>query len=238
MPNNFWIIIAVQFLVYILIAKITKQKLLSFRILLVSFLIGIVIGLPFDLISSNLGLYTYLSDTREGAQYAWNLTPFELIINGFLSFGLAVSTAKFVWKDIPLLLDRKRWGNLVVFFSTIVITSLIFCLTLPRNNLPLMFACGFLIVSIGELLLLFFKKHGPIAELLITWDISKVLKSWIMIMTLALFYEITNLFFPFWVWLPGNSYTMFFMTILMVSVGYVGVIHPMIVFWKLYDSKK
>ncbi len=238
MSTNFLIIVIVQFFVYLFVVKITKQKFLPLRLIMVSASAGTVIGLPFDILLGNLGLYTYLPNTIEGASNPTGLTFLELIINGIFSFGLAVATAKLLANNFTSSQSRKIEIALVFPFSLLFLTALYFCFILPKNSIALMFACGFFIVSLGELLLLLLRRRGLLAMLVNDFNIKKLVRVWLILFMIGLACEITNFFFPFWIWLPGHSHSTFLILTLMTTLGYIGVIHPMIIFWQLLGTSK
>ena len=235
MPINFYIIITIQALMYIIFSFINKKRL-TLRELLLSAGIGVTLGVPFDVLLGNFHLYTYIpSVDRELVQHT-GLTISQLIINGLLSFGIAVATVK-LFAITPINVPQKSYSFLLVVYGILLITSLPLIKLLQNGTIPLMFASGVFIVSLGELLLLFNKIQGPISELLIS---KKITPSFYMAAQCAFIgavCELINFFFPFWVWLPNTHHNRFLVELLIVTLGYLALLHPMIIFWKLYQKK-
>lgn len=166
MPLTFYIIISVQAITLILWSIFTKKKI-TIPELLVSGLVGILLGIPFDIILGNLQIYTYITQLNTSKVLLTGLSMTQLVVNGFLSFGIVVATAKlFTSPSVPV--QEKIQKILLVIYSITLITSLLLIQALPNGTISLMFACGICVVIFGELLLMLRKKSGPVSQLLIT----------------------------------------------------------------------
>lgn len=234
MYTHFLIIILVQALTYAVLAWHTK-RFLTLRELLVSGVFGVVLGMLFDVIVSALHLYTYVRDDGLTLSYPWNLTLPELLTNGALSFGLTVAAAKVILEKQTSLPDTVRI-KLFTLFLTLLNLSLFSLIFTHKGTLVLMILSGIIIVSTGELMLLIRKKYGPVGELLTRSLLQRTLRLWFYSVLIGAACEVTNLFFPFWQWLPESNLSPFMMIPIITLFGYAALLHPMIVFWRLREK--
>lgn len=236
MPINFFIIIVAQILIYLFVIWKNKGSNLSLRELCISALFGIVIVFLFDTISSSFGLYTYIQDTDVSINHLWNLTYTETVINGALSFGLAVATVKPLIKKVVVFEGNKQRKLLVISLVLLLVSPWLIYKS-EAGTLQCMFALGLFVVAFCESLLLLKKRIGPISELLILSNISSSLLLWFSIICIATAYEAVNFFFPFWTWLPQGTHNPLLIESIIIILGYTVLFYPMITFWKLFPGK-
>lgn len=232
---NFLCIIVVQTLVYLFCAW-HKKRFLTLRELYVSGIFGIAIGAFFDVVAGLLHLYTYVRTDNLILPNLWNLTVPELLINGALSFGLTVATANVILeKQTPLTVTTR--SKLFALFLTLLNISLFSLIFAQQGTLLLMILIGIIIVSTGELILLIQKKYGPLGELLTPGLTIRTWRLFIYSISMGMACEIANLFFPFWKWLPESNLPSFGIILIIICFGYAGLLHPMIVFWRLLEKR-
>lgn len=233
MPFNFFVIIFVQILTFlVLFSKYNHGHKFGIKELLVSILWGIMIGISFDILLATLGVYSYRSTSPSYKAFPWGLSFVQLIVNGIFSFGPAVAAAYYITpKAHPL---KNVFHKKVI--ATCMLGVLVISVTLlfvVRSPLILLFAVGLSIISIGELVLVFRSKIGPMLSLILVRDYATLFRIWGMVIVIGLLCEVTNYFFPFWVWLPKAHYPHLWIETLIIIFGYVALFHPMIVMWQL-----
>lgn len=101
----------------------------------------------------------------------------------------------------------------------------------------MMFAWGVVIIGCGELIMLLCGIAGPVIALL-TGSAMQLATLWGFSIGIGFIYELANLFFPFWVWLPGSEQSSPGARALVVILGYVALSHPIIVFWALLRRRQ
>lgn len=235
MPLNFFIIITIQVFTYLLLTW--KKKHLSFKEFYFSSIVGIILGFFFDITLSTLGIHTYIRDTELLIPNAWNLTSIELLCNGLLSYGIAVVTAKILAGTSTEIRGRSQ-RNFLIFFTTIFIVSIIAVFFSKHGTLLLASLCGLTIVACGECVLLLRKRTGPLTELMLGHNLSISLLLWLKIIAVGIVYESTNHFFPFWSWFPNIAYSHLILETGVIVFGYIVLLHPMIVWWRLRKEPK
>jgi hypothetical protein len=237
MPTNFYIIIFIQFFVYLHFAWKYEHRFLNKKDLVLSALFGIIFGFLLDITASSLHLYTYIRDSILNPARPWNLTLLELIINGALSYGLATATTKtLLTKSVPIE-GKKRLKPALLFLLLIVVTTYAM-FQVVSGTILMMFLLGTWIVSCGELLLLAKRTMGPVTELITLRNVSTSVSLWWRITLVAIFYELTNMLFPFWSWLPGSLVPQSAIEIIIIVAGYYALLHPSIVFWRLREHRQ
>lgn len=204
--------------------------------LMLSALFGIIFGFFLDITSGSLHVYTYIRDSILTPARPWNLTLLELLVNGALSFGLAVATAKTLMTKSASIEGKKRLKPALLYIFLLLVTTYTMFKVISGTIL-MMFLLGTWIVSIGELILLSKRIMGPVTELLALRNISTSVSLWWRITLIGIFYELTNILFPFWSWLPGSIVPPSAIEIIVIVAGYYALFHPMLVFWKLRELK-
>lgn len=198
--------------------------------------LGTFFGILMDLLLGAAGLFAYLP---EGSQTMpvepKNLPLFLLIFNAFISYGLAVATTALVVKSfIKNSKTPKFWRYATALLMGIGIVGIIFS---PPASLAMMISCGIAIVAGGELLLAIDNRGGPLILLFSRQTYLPFLKLWAFSILVGTGYEIANLFFPFWVWLPGSNISGISIRILVIFLGYFALFHPIAILWKFFSSK-
>lgn len=235
MPFNFLIIIFVQFVIFITFYFSKKRTITSlFKILRLSALFGLLIGLLFDVVLGNLGVYTYISSTPQTVLMPWGLSGVQLLINGLVSFGLAVATAYCIMPKARVFGDEVQKKKIIQMGYLVVLVSLLI-MTVSTSDLWTLFACGTFIVTVGELILMRQSRAGLFLSVFLNHNYFFFLQIWFQIIVVGFFCEVVNWIYPFWVWLPRSLYSHFGIEILIVLFGYMVLFHPMIVFWQLKE---
>lgn len=238
MPHNFSLIILVQsvvaVIVFLLVRKRHDIRTLP-RIAGWSIIVGFFLGVAFDIFSGYLQTHKYILPTTSTTTLCpCGLTFMQLVWNGALSYGLAVFTAYFITpKSVQT--ERAQRRKLIVFPTMILFVSMFYLFVLPKGTMAVFFACGFAIVSGGELLMLLRGSIGPILETCVTREIRTLSKVWLSVITIAACYEIINSMFPFWEWVPGHASSQSQVELLVIIFAYAGLFHPMIIFWQLFQ---
>lgn len=235
MPVNFYGIITAQAILYIVFAWYYK-KFPTRNTLIFSVIAGIVIGFLFNIISSILGFYTYLRDTALIPVRPWNLSLYELLVNGVISFGLTIITAQTLPQKVVTLRTKTRLITGAIFLL-LWIVSIFIAIHSPHASVMLMIASGMFIISAGELLLILCNKGGPLVQSMTLTSVKLPLQGYCAAVIIGAFYELANLFFPFWVWLPGSTLSPYFIESLIIIAGYYALLHPMMVLWVLITKK-
>lgn len=237
MPLNFWIIVAVQFLIFLSFVFYYRNKNTPLLfIVLMSAIFGCFIGVFFDVLDIPLQICAYFADSTSTLVSSLSLTLPHLILNGIFSFGLMVAVAFYIAPLSHTLQEGKRMSYIAIFFLVAFFSSILLPF-MPINTLQIMVICGIAIISLGELIILFFKKAGPVCTLLATRNYKPFLLLWTQCVLVGLLYEIINYYFPFWIWLPGSGYSRPFIELVIIGLGYVTAVHPMIIFWQLLDRR-
>lgn len=236
MPYNFWIIIFVQTLIFLVFFFYKRRSLHSslLKVLGLSGLFGIVFGFLFDTILGKLGVYSYISSTIQENIFVTNLSLLQLGINGLFSFGLTVAIAYVVTPKSNTVSTSIK--NKVSILFALLILLLLYAISFLSPGLLILFLAGALILLIGELCMLMQFKMGPLLSLLIKREFKVFLRIWFLIIVIGLVCESINFLVPFWVWLPGLGYDRMLLEFLIIVFGYVPLVHPMMVFWQTVDT--
>lgn len=233
MNSHFWIIVGAQVVLYLLFIIATRAKHHSFMELMLAGFIGIAFGSLFDIVFSYHKIYMHYPTGDGLPLYDTGLTTAELVINGYVSWGLMLASAKLLvdtlYKKEP---KHFREGIPTLFFFLTVLAFGMFSTTVyTKGTIQYLFAAGAVLVSLGEVILYFAKKQSIVLETLFSY------KHFITVFTLALAYglicEITNNLFPFWRFMPTSTSSRATIEFLIVFVGYLGLFHPAMVLWKL-----
>lgn len=237
MPSNLIVIVVVQSIV--LIAVLVFQWRAGRRISInwpLATLTGIVFGTLMDLVLGAYGIFAYrLHGLAEAPIKPHDLPVAVLLFNALASYGIAsvtVSTiaSRVVSKEPSVL--GFRIG--IVLFT---VCGFLGVISLPTASISSMFAWGATIISAGELVLCLNGTQGPFLALLTTRDWKPLLNLWGLCLFVGVTYEITNLFFPFWVWLPSVALNQGILTVIIAFFGYVALLHPMAVLYVLIADK-
>jgi hypothetical protein len=235
MPLNFFFIIVVQSIVLIFLAvRRRTQSGYSFaKVLALSLLPGIILGTFFDLIGGIFVTHSYiLTPSAVAPLCPCGLTFAQLLWNGVLSYGIAVATAYYIVQGVTTV-TKKRAIVLASAPLIVLLASIYKLFTLPKGTVEIFFACGFAVVAIGELLLLTRGTVGPILAAFVNRDIATLARGWLMVVLVAVSYELANHLFPFWKWVEDNGTSTTQVELLVIIFAYAGLFHPMIIFWQL-----
>lgn len=230
-PVNLLIIIAVQFVVCVTTHALSRNRAaLTGRFWFFSAWSGLVLGFAMDIVLGAYGVFAYLPDGIQGAAVEPSMLPLPtLFFNAVLSYGLAVSTFAFIARDAPTTAkNASAWVKVVAVVITVGVVSI---LAVPSGSLPMMVACGVVIIGCGEAVLLKYGLSGPIIALLSNASVLPLARLWAFSIGVGSIYEIANWLHPFWVWLPQSEIPPSTMRVVMILMGYVALSHPMFVFW-------
>ncbi|GEM_PF-807243 len=236
MPVNLLIIACCQAAIWAIVRLLPHTGRIERYQWLKIAVIGTVFGILMDLLLGIAGLFAYLP---EGAQAKpvepKDLPLFLFFINAFLSYGLAVATTALIADSI---IERRKSSKFWLFALGILVTlgTLGIFLSSPAS-LPMMFSCGMTIVAGGEFLLVINNQSGPLVLLFSNVSYLPFLKLWAFSILLGAGYEIANLYFPFWVWLPSSNISEINIRVLVIFLGYVALCHPIAVLWNFFGSK-
>lgn len=239
MPLNFFFIIVVQSIVLIFLAtRRRKQPRYSLaKVLALSLLPGIILGTFFDLIGGIFVTHAYiLAPSAVTPLCPCGLTFVQLLLNGVLSYGIAVATAYYIAQGVTTV-TKNRAIILAGVPLIVLLASLYELFTLPKGTVAIFFACGFAVVSTGELLMLTRGTVGPILAAFVNRDIVTLARGWLTVILVAVSYELANHLFPFWKWVEDNGTSTTQVELLVIIFAYAGLFHPMIIFWQFIQKR-
>ena len=199
-------------------------------------MVGLVYGVSMDILLGMAGIFAYLPAGPEStAVEAINLPIFLLILNAFVSYGLAVATTALIADSV---VGENHSPNFPKYFTgaIIAIGAMGIFFSAPTSFF-MMISCGAVLVASGELVLTYTKKCGPLVLLFSEKSALPSLKLWAFSMVIGASYEIANLFFPFWVWLPSAEIPDSWIRILVIVFGYFALFHSIAVIWHLINPE-
>ena len=227
---NFWLICTLQWLLALGVAIWRRSPAPTGRILCLSMAAGIVFSAAYDLILGRQGVFVYGGSMGTNLIPGVGLTPVHLLANGAISYGAAFATVFYLRgprSDIARPCGRLLHAALI---ATIALAIAGDCLS-PPGSIWLMFCAGIAILGAGELICLLRGRPGPIVPLLTGRDWRPAGRLWLASLLIGSAYELANLVFPFWIWLPRGGLPPMVVECLVVGSGYVVLLHPMVVFW-------
>ncbi len=233
MPLNFFIIVLAQFFFFLFFYvrnRTTKVSLV--KMVLLSLVAGLIGGLLFDITFGMLGAYVYKVEGNKDIFYSTGLSLYQLIWNDILSFGLAVLTSYYITSKKELYKKKAIKNDVIGVLSFLVLLSIALSF-LVQVGVVALFIYGVGVIAFGECLLVLRGQNGPFLSLLMTRNYSSFIVFWANTVLIGFLYEVVNYLFPFWVWLPRSDYSHLSIEILIVLFGYMVVLHPMVVFWKI-----
>lgn len=238
MSLHFWIIIGVQLLFFIFLFIRKRMSITSLsKLLILSSIFGVMYGFVFDTVFGVAGLFSYISDNKDQALYGTGLTVWQLVINGALSYGLAVATVYFIISK-KITTKRFLFKKLALALAAVItLISSIYLYIFPVGIFSL-FAGGLAVISFGEGVSIFCKQDGPFLSVLRKRNYKAFILFLLNCAMIGLLYELTNILFPFWVWLPGGTDSHLLVETLVVLFGYVVLLHPMVIFWQLVITSR
>jgi hypothetical protein len=236
MPYNFWIIIIVQFIIFTSFYFHNRGSMKTLpKVLLLSAIAGLIGGFLFDVIFGTLGLFSYHSSVTKESFYSTGLLLKQLIFNGIFSYGLAVATAKYLTPPLQGSNGSEVKKGTALLLTLVILLSLILSFVLDFG-IGALFIYGTGILALGELVLVLNRQEGPLLSLFLTRKYSSFIRLWADIVLVGFLYEVVNMFFPFWTWLPHFDYSHVSIKFLVTVFGYVVLFHPMMVFWQRLEK--
>lgn len=202
-----------------------------------SIIAGGLFGIFFDMLCGAVGVHSYLLPGETTPTLcACGLAFLPLLINGILSYGIAMWTSYYITKP-ALHTAYKQITLLVPLYLLVICFSVLTVVNGETGTLVILFACGFAIVAMGELLMLAQQKAGPLSTALITRQAKELACTWVLAIGIAIVYETTNYFFPFWVWFPSQADVGVGTEVTIIIFAYAGLFHPMVIFWQTLKSR-
>jgi hypothetical protein len=221
---NFFFVVTGQLVLFGVLARIRGLQISkALRLALLSMLLGLPIGLVFDIfIGHYQSIFSYDGMPNTHVFFA---------MNGLFSYGLAIAT---VWLlPVPLAQHYSngfRVGGLVLLGLAISTMISLISMTLPI--LLTMFAWGILMILCSEGLAALAGRTGPIMALA-KQQPRPFFVLWAASISIGAFYEGLNWIFPLWRWHVSNSINYWSIEGLIISVGYVVLFQPMLVLSRL-----
>jgi hypothetical protein len=209
---NFGAFLMVQVAVFLIVVRIGPFRLReAVAIIPTSVALGVPLGLLFDLIIGNAGaVFTYHIQT------SWLF----LVVNGALSYGLAVATASLL--PPTMLTGRHRNNRHLTAAMLVGCVALIALLTTHDSRLqPLATMCyaSALVLAIDEVAALLFRRQGLLG-LAMTGKPRAFASVWLWSSAIGLAYEIGNYYFPVWHWSLIGVFSYLTVEVFIVSSGY------------------
>ncbi|MCW9060057.1 MAG: hypothetical protein OQL11_14410 [Gammaproteobacteria bacterium] len=235
-PANLLIIVVVQALVLITLLVLSGRFSIEHKIdWKIALGVGVGYGMLMDALLGGVGVFAYLFGEPSSGYTSPNELPiFLLVFNAVASYGLAALSVAVIAPGIirPL----KIHANLPLLVGVVLIFSLCLAIITPAHSLWLMFAWGAVVISFSELLLCHGGKGGPILAFITDRDYRPLLVLIGFSVVVGSIYEIVNIVFPFWVWLPGSSVSLWILTLLVVLLGYFVLFYPMATLYVLISN--
>ena len=236
MPGNLIVIVACQ--AALLIAALVLFRIANQRVGISWLLaggIGVGFGVFMDAVLGIHGIFAYLPNGPQAPFVRPKDLPLEvLIFNALASYGVAAATvatisARVVTAGTP----ATSWSSrltIAPLFGSIAVT-----LCAPAS-VPMMVAWGAILIGGGELALYVSGRSGPFLSLLSGSGWKPVVTLWAFSFVIGSIYEVCNTLFPFWIWLPGADVDTFRLKVLISTLGYMALMHPMAVLYILLDQ--
>ena len=215
--ESFAAVIAVELAVFLIFARISGSTFCWAR---TSILLGIVFGVPVGLVFDLV-----VGSTGRVFSYKVPLTPTFVIANGAFSYGLAAATVFVLSNRIPMTYRPITWS--LGFVPLVLSCILVIWVTIAAPQaIVAAFLIGIIVLFVGESIAMLRGRSGPILELILgNWKLFVML--WSMSIFLGAAYETANAIWPIWEWGPASSLPRPWWTIMLVTVGYVILVHPL-----------
>lgn len=238
MNSHFWVIVGAQTVLYLLFIIATRAKHQSFMELMLAGVVGATLGPLFDIVLSYHEIYFYYPTGHETPLYDIGLTATELVINGFISWGLFLASAKTL-VDALYRKEPKHFKEGIAtlfFFIALLALSMLSLNSYTKGTIQHLCALSTMLISLGEVILYLTKRQSLLFETLF----SK--KRIVVVFSLSLAYgillEITNNLFPFWRFMPTSTISHVTIEFLFAFCGYFVLFHPAMVIWKLISRER
>lgn len=187
--------------------------------------LGLPLGLIFDFLIGRFGfVFTY-----EPFFPAWMF----YLLNGLISYGLAVATLSLIPEKLPRVSSRKN------LLYTLPIAALCLILMLRRfmfSDLVALFVRGALVLAIAESAAISRRIEGPLT-LAVKKQLSPLVRLWVFSVILGLVYETANAVFPVWRWRPLGGISYLIHETIMILAGYFVLAYAIVVFIHISSTK-
>lgn len=198
---------------------------------------AILFGVAMDLVLGASGIFAYLSEGPFTPPVEpHNLEIYLLLVNAFFSYGIAIATLALVVDSITV--SYKRSIFWLFLTGVAVFTGIFGIISSPEASFAVLFSWGLVIVSAGEFLLMLNDRAGPVVMLFVRRSYFPFFKLWIFSIVVGASYELANLVFPFWGWLPDSGLSQTTLRILMIFFGYFALFHAITALWFLSNAKR
>lgn len=187
--------------------------------------LGLPLGLIFDFV---IGRFSFVF-TYEPFFPTWMF----YLLNGLISYGLAVATVSLIPEELPRISSRKNLQY------TLPIAALCLILLLRPFMLPdivALFIRGALVLAIAESAAIWRRVEAPLT-LAVKNHLSPLLRLWVFSVILGLVYEIANAVFPVWRWRPLNGISYLIHETVMVLAGYFVLAYAIVVFIHISSAR-
>jgi len=222
---NFVLLVTVQWGIGVALAGAMRARVKQIvAACAIGLLLGIPFGLGFDLlIGRNAGIFGYYLPPRAGF----------IFLNGLLSYGAAVATAAFFPRLIlPDAASEVEHRKLVLLFWLLILGAALVSFIYAAGPLGSMFRAGAIILALGEVVAALCGRRTALAALVHGMP-GPLLKFWAAAAGIGALYEIVNLCFPVWHWVPIDSAVSWPVEFVVVAFGYVVLFHPLRLIWQL-----
>lgn len=226
-PTNLLLIVAIQAGVLLCLLFIAKRIGTSANIhWRVSIGAGVAFGVLMDSVLGNEGIFAYLPSGVDSTYSYPNELPLTLLFfNAIASYGIAALSVATIAQS--LFEHPKSITNASLWIASFIVGGLFAVLLAPDDSLALMIAWGVAIIGASELLLYIGNRLGPIMLLLNKKNYRPTLNLFVFSLLVGAVYELANLAFPFWVWLPESSVSQGTLRIIITLFGYFVLFYPM-----------
>lgn len=199
--------------------------------------IGLFLGIVIDLVLGAFGVFAYLSEGPFAPPVApHNLEIYLLVVNAFFSYGIAAATLALTANLITI--DYKRSILWLILMTAAILAGTIGIIFSPESSIPMLISWGIVIVSAGEFLLMLNDRAGPLVAMAGLRSYTPFIKLWIFSIVIGASYELVNIIFPFWIWLPDSEISQSILRTVMIFFGYFALFHAITVLWVLFNSNK
>lgn len=238
MPINLIFIIVFQAFIWGIVRSLPNSDSLNQKQWMIVAVTGLLLGVSMDLIFGIFGIFRYLPNGPTASAVApHNLDLYLLLMNAFFSYGIATATLALVFGSLAVNHEKSTtlW---LILLGIAIIAGIVGVMFSPERSIALLVSCGLVIVSAGEFILMLNHRGGPLIALLARKSSIPFLKLWIFSVVIGASYELANIFFPFWIWLPNSDFSQTFLRMLMILAGYFALFHPISMIWTLFNPKR
>jgi hypothetical protein len=221
---NFLGIVGGQLVILLALAYVWNVGMrMTYTVLWRSMLLGLPLGFLYDLLIGRTQLVFFYSGVPAGWLF--------LALNGALSYGFAIATARLMPITLPRL--HKRDIRMTGVLLCMIAIALLFLPALfARHPLAVMFVTGTIVILCSEGVALLSGYSGPLYSLL-QRNARPVMQLWLASVGIGALYEILNALFPLWHWQTGGSLPHWGVELLIVLFGYFVLFLPMLVLSRL-----